>query len=182
MSKSQTPENKTSATPKHATDAMNSKFLGKPHAGWAPVIIAGKYFASGSYLDDVPNMCLDACIQYLSSDNALPFGITLDGEGFSFGLVEIAQSVYSFTDSTITGAIELTDLTVNCLPKEFVKKLAAQLCEDILKCIDDWAAFAVFEDQEETYEKAVAENKRVLLTKVQRLKTLLEKEEECTNN
>lgn len=161
---------------------MNSKFLGKPRAGWAPIIIAREYFASASYLDDVPNMCLDACIQYLSPDNTLPFGITFDGEGFSFGIIEIAQSVYSFTNATMTGAIEFTDLTVNCLPKEFVKKLATQLCEDILECIDDWAAFAVFEDQKENYEKAVTEDKGVLLTKVQRLKMLLGKEEECKNN
>lgn len=144
--------------------------LSKPGCGWCSIKIDGFTLGSASYLTDVANDFLDALLQFFSSDNILPFGITFDGEGYNFGIISISEDLYAYTTATATGMPDLHILHEDKLLRDAVKDIGRQVCNDIITNIKEWASWGVSEEKEEAKR-----NKEILLKKIIKLKAMLDK-------
>ena len=144
--------------------------LSKPGCGWCSIKVDGFTLGSASYLTDVANDFLDALLQFFSSDNILPFGITFDGEGYNFGIISISEDLYAYTTATATGMPDLHMLYEDRLLQDAVKDISRQVCNDIITNIEEWASWKVSEEKEEAER-----NKEILLKKIIKLKAVLDK-------
>ena len=144
--------------------------LSKPGCGWCSIKVDGFTLGSASYLTDVANDFLDALLQFFSSDNILPFGITFDGEGYNFGIISISEDLYAYTTATATGMPDLHILYEDRPLQDAVKDISRQICNDIITNIEEWASWEVSEEKEEAER-----NKELLLKKIIKLKAVLDK-------
>ena len=71
--------------------------LEKPWCGWTNVSIGEIKMGSASYIEDVPMNCIEAFINYFSlkSKLGLAFHLTFDAEGYSFGIMQFNDDLYS---------------------------------------------------------------------------------------
>lgn len=154
--------------------------LNKPMYGWTDVQCGTEILGSASYLTDVPMDCLDAFITYFSQEyKSLGFSIEFDAEGYSFGLVEFAGSLYEMdtaTNSNIPNIKEITPQMLNMgpyeRPLEMLKGLGKELASDIENHLEDWAMWNPGDEEDKT---EIEKRKDILREKCEKLKSLIQK-------
>ena len=125
--------------------------LNTPRYGWTTVTVLQTTLGSASYLDDVPNMVLDAFIQYfqaLADNHYTSFSLTFDGEGNHFGLFTFNNTLYQIDDTGTEAdsylniqevTQEVDDIIEYFDEKTILRKLALEVYHDIQNNLMIWA-------------------------------------------
>ncbi len=143
--------------------------LMKPRYGWTEVVIAGWKIGTASYVDDVPNLVLDAFTSWFAaaeSGSYVGFCLEFDAEGYHFGIIEFGGELYTIDDQyPIEGypdpghALNVKELkgTPGIL-RSRLSELGLEAVKDIRENIDDWKFWnPVCEGDEVTAERYKAE-------------------------
>lgn len=144
--------------------------LNHPKHGWCNFTLPANtkdttpYQITPSYLTDVMNDTLDACINYLKNDIGI---VTYDCEGDGEWLFIICKNdcyLVSNDGENITFHSTISGDTI---------------CRNIIRCyhnhVTEWAGFAVFESEENKYNKETEKNKQKLDCKVKTIRNILSK-------
>lgn len=151
--------------------------LTKPRHGWTDVIVCDQNLGTASYLTDVPMDTLISMIAYLQPDNALPFGIQYDAEGYFFGLQEFNDEIFFVHDNTERVPVfedrfaTWQDYYGFVSAKPFVRMLAGELIADIMDNLEAWV-FWEYSIEEQTEDERQA-RRQMLTSKCEELKQLL---------
>lgn len=149
--------------------------LSTPKYGWVDLSICD-WKDRASYLTDVPNNLLDSLIFSFESRN--PASVSFDAEGWEYIIV---------FDWNITYIIESQDNNeLICIDRGLIS-LANEIYNDISKDIDEWAKWDYdidFSDKDkESYSYMKwEEGKNNLKKKLEKLKNLIESEEDRKRN
>lgn len=138
--------------------------LSKPKDGWTDVTV-GDFKGVGSYTTDVPIDVLNAFINALKY--SIPASVYFDEEGSEFTLVSYYEDTYII--------IERKDRELVHLNIDFFD-LAKEVVKDIEDYLDDWVNWMCFYDMSET---EIAKRRESILTKINKLKKLIENKGGC---
>ena len=117
--------------------------LSKPSAGWTTITIHNMDIGSASYLDDVPDIILDAFIQCLNDMATKPnlpthLSLTFDAEGYEFGCIIWNETLYITNNASNEAPyLNMTEVKVDDLDK-FLVSLAKEVYTDIHDNLNDW--------------------------------------------
>jgi len=131
----------------------------KPKNGWVNLEI-GDFRERASYLTDIPNDCLDTFIFALQ--NNIPASVYFDAEGWDYYLIS------SFYRTFIIINKEKPELFT--FEKDY-EEIAKELIIDFEENIDEWVNWECWHGKSEEEFK---ENKVNLITKINKLKSLIE--------
>lgn len=137
--------------------------LSKPDAGWTDVTME-LFSGRASYVTDVPIDFLDAFINLYETGNGI---ITCDEEGSEFIII---LSGYCYVTYVIADREELSLYRIETK----IKDLANELIADISKHLDEWVKWLPNTD-EDMNENDIKERRRLILSKIMKLKSLVEK-------
>ena len=139
--------------------------LSKPSYGWADVIISGVNIGSASYVDDVPNLVLDAFTSWFSAAERgeyVGFYVEFDAEGYHFAIVEFDGGLYYISDRALGhGApIEVKELEPDrkaVILRDRLSALGMEAIRDIRENIEDWKSWNPVCEDNETAENYKSE-------------------------
>lgn len=135
----------------------------KPEHGWTTVKIGDHYLGSASYIYQVITPTLSILYDYLSKSSYenQSLNLVFDAEGYSFGIVQIDDEFYSWSNEN--GKIELKELLNkdNDNAYDWIKTLTNEIINDVESNWDDWVAFEctrftsefIDEDDKELYRE-----------------------------
>lgn len=134
---------KVTYTPTQLT--INKPILSVPKHGWSSFQL-GDFIGQLSYIDDVPFLLLHAIERYCKNNTT---SMEFNEEGSEFQIFVTSHDICILTqrDKCVAYFYE-------CDAKAFFN----QIMHDIQNNIILWAAFAVFEDDEEAYLRAINHN------------------------
>lgn len=148
--------------------------LSKPSAGWTTITIHNIDIGSASYLDDVPDIILEAFIQCLNDMATKPnlpthLSLTFDAEGHEFGCIIWNRTLYIINnDSDEAPYLNITEVEVDNLDR-FIVSLAREAYTDIHDNLDDWCKWNTDADTE-AYQDVCRE---IYQTKLSKLYSLI---------
>lgn len=158
--------------------------LGKPFAGWSHIEVNGRYVGTGSYLDWIPGIVIEACVRYLReaekdikrwgySPGGYGFNIMFDAEGWNFGITEIGDDFYTYdTKGEKPPYVRLEEIDLrpyNWDGSRFIRAILKEAAADIKRDFEDWVIWDAYDSEDEKNNRKA-------------LKELLKKAERYGNN